>query len=458
MLRTAFGIVLLASLNWGACEAATCPAVPVPLTNGTTANADNVITDLNSILTCANGSLAPLDNPHLTGSVVIQSATSYPLRVFSPNTPTSSAVAVDTPATGEQAAILFSSNGSGKWQFGKHTDDRFFLYDATAARNDISISAASNMSLMPTSGYVGIGTANPTTELAVLTSAASSAREKIATYSVADAGNDVLILGNGSSADGHLQPAFAGYVDSGPGLASAEILALTSASQDIATNAIGIFDVFAARTSNASNPLGGSFSPIVSKNLFSVRNTQTQLLTVAPNGNVGIGTTLPGYLLDVGSSSSSGVVARFTNSTGSCTINPTATSLSCSSDSRLKKDFEAIDPSYAIGKIWELSPTRYKWKREGVDSGYHAGFLAEDVQSVFPDLVSKDPSGYRALNYAGMMPYLVAGVQSVDDRIAELETKNAQQAKTIASLQKQISDLRLMLSSIEHGGKLASVR
>jgi hypothetical protein len=56
-------------------------------------------------------------------------------------------------------------------------------------------------------------------------------------------------------------------------------------------------------------------------------------------GNVGIGTTAPSQLLHV-YSSSSGAVAEFQNSAGACTLTPSSSSMtpSCSSDIRLKKD------------------------------------------------------------------------------------------------------------------------
>ena len=57
---------------------------------------------------------------------------------------------------------------------------------------------------------------------------------------------------------------------------------------------------------------------------------------------VGIGTTSPGYLLTVGNSGVSGVVAGFENGTGECTINPASSSVNCSSDITLKKNINSI--------------------------------------------------------------------------------------------------------------------
>lgn len=53
----------------GAAFAQVCPAYTYTFSNGSTADANQVNANFNSILNCANTSLAPLANPHFTGSV-----------------------------------------------------------------------------------------------------------------------------------------------------------------------------------------------------------------------------------------------------------------------------------------------------------------------------------------------------------------------------------------------------
>ena len=86
----------------------------------------------------------------------------------------------------------------------------------------------------------------------------------------------------------------------------------------------GVNDVrTAGALQDTANFLQSSFANLV----------QVSSSNILASGNVGIGTTSPDMLLSVGSNSPSGSVAHFENSTGSCYINPTTTSLSCSSDS-----------------------------------------------------------------------------------------------------------------------------
>ena len=38
------------------------------------------------------------------------------------------------------------------------------------------------------------------------------------------------------------------------------------------------------------------------------------------------------------------------------------------------------------------------------------GFIAQQVQSLFPDLFSQGPDGYYTLNYSGFAPYLTEAI------------------------------------------------
>ena len=142
---------------------------------------------------------------------------------------------------------------------------------------------------------------------------------------------------------------------------------------------------------------------------------------------VGIDNTSPGYVLDAGNSSVSGAVAKFTNSTGYCTINPTTTSLSCTSDETLKKDITDYNTTTALNDILGLTAVSYHWN--GEDSSVdptHTGFIAQQVQKILPDLVATDSdTGKLSLSYAGLTPYLVSAIQAQQQQINQTNTNVA---------------------------------
>ena len=130
-------------------------------------------------------------------------------------------------------------------------------------------------------------------------------------------------------------------------------------------------------------------------------------------GNVGIGTSSPIYKLHVGDTSVSGVVARFQNSTGYCDINPTTTSLTCTSDVNLKKNIVTLDASTTLANLSQLNAVTYNWKSEDNASSTHAGFIAQEVQPLFPDLVATDANGTLSVSYGGFIPYIIQSIKSI---------------------------------------------
>jgi hypothetical protein len=127
---------------------------------------------------------------------------------------------------------------------------------------------------------------------------------------------------------------------------------------------------------------------------------------------IGQTTTDLGYKLQVGSSSVSGIVASFTNSSGSCTINPTA-GIACSSDQRLKKNIAVLEDNY-LSKIMSLKPVKYNWNNETDTDGLHNGFIAQDLEQVFPDLVATDSNGMKSVFYTNLIPYTIKAIQEMN--------------------------------------------
>jgi hypothetical protein len=128
---------------------------------------------------------------------------------------------------------------------------------------------------------------------------------------------------------------------------------------------------------------------------------------------VSIATTSSLYTLTVGNTSVSGVVARFENNTGYCDINPTTTSLTCTSDVNLKKNIVTLDASTTLANLTQLNAVTYNWKSEDNASSTHAGFIAQEVQPLFPDLVAIDANGTLSVSYGGFIPYIIQSIKSI---------------------------------------------
>jgi hypothetical protein len=159
---------------------------------------------------------------------------------------------------------------------------------------------------------------------------------------------------------------------------------------------------------------------------YKAQVTQSNSLILGGTGafavNVGIGVTAPSYALDVKASSGDDV-ARFQGSGGSvaCTLSAANGIINCSSDQRLKKDIISLSDS-ALEKVISLNPVTYHWNQEDGLGPPHAGFIAQEVQQIFPELVGVDKdTTYLTLSTVGMTPYIVKAIQELDLKIKSLD-------------------------------------
>ncbi len=137
------------------------------------------------------------------------------------------------------------------------------------------------------------------------------------------------------------------------------------------------------------------------------------IVTTALKGNVGIGITSPTYRLQLPNTADNG---------GKGQANAWVTY----SDISLKENIQNI--TGGLDKIMALRGVTFDWKGQGVAS---SGFIAQEVESIIPDLVSTDSNGIKSLDYGRFTPYLVEAIkeqqlqiQTAYNRIEQLENIN----------------------------------
>ena len=146
------------------------------------------------------------------------------------------------------------------------------------------------------------------------------------------------------------------------------------------------------------------------------------------NGQINSGSTAD--FLNMFSTSASAYRFYVTNAG---TIKATSTTISAISDQRFKENIRDLDDG--LSKVMELRPRKFDWKEgKGADIKDDRGFIAQEFEEVFPDLVGewKDeaPEGeepYKAVSQ-DLIPTLVKAIQeqqtlieSLTARIAALE-------------------------------------
>jgi hypothetical protein len=89
------------------------------------------------------------------------------------------------------------------------------------------------------------------------------------------------------------------------------------------------------------------------------------------------------------------------------------------SDAILKENIIELSEE-KINNLLKLNPVKYNFKSD-LNKNVRYGFLAQDVEKLYPELVKKCDSGYKTVNYIEFIPILISQIQSMQNEIDELK-------------------------------------
>jgi len=136
-------------------------------------------------------------------------------------------------------------------------------------------------------------------------------------------------------------------------------------------------------------------------------------------GNIGLGTSAPSSKLEV-----CGNVRVIGTIVASGTI--TTSAISCPSDLRYKKNITPL--TGATEKLMLVNAVRYNWRREefpnmSFNDKLQTGFIAQDLEKIFPEMVFTDDAGYKSIDYSRLTPLLVETIREQQTQIAEIKKR-----------------------------------
>jgi hypothetical protein len=119
------------------------------------------------------------------------------------------------------------------------------------------------------------------------------------------------------------------------------------------------------------------------------------------------------------------------------------------SSARFKEEIQDMGDS--TGKLMELRPVRFRYKKEIDPSGLEQyGLVAEEVAKVYPDLVVYDETGQpQAVRYHLINAMLLNEVQKQERRIAAQRQQLTDQARQMRTQAKQMETLTRRLVQVE---------
>lgn len=88
------------------------------------------------------------------------------------------------------------------------------------------------------------------------------------------------------------------------------------------------------------------------------------------------------------------------------------------SDRRLKENITPIP--FALDKVEKIQGVNYNLIGQ---EETQAGFVAQDIKNIIPEVVSEDNNGYLGVNYSGVIPYLVESIKELKAEIDELKSR-----------------------------------
>ena len=93
-----------------------------------------------------------------------------------------------------------------------------------------------------------------------------------------------------------------------------------------------------------------------------------------------------------------------------------------SSDKRLKDNIKPINS--ALDKVCKLGGYEFDWNdKQDVYEGHDIGVIAQEVEAVFPELVTDRNNGFKAVKYEKLVPALIEAIKEQQKQINELKTR-----------------------------------
>ncbi|MEM6697958.1 MAG: tail fiber domain-containing protein [Bacteroidota bacterium] len=118
------------------------------------------------------------------------------------------------------------------------------------------------------------------------------------------------------------------------------------------------------------------------------------------------------------------------------------------SDARLKKNIHALNSEQVLKQLLALQGITYEWNddKTGNDrpEGMQYGFTAQNIQEVFPTLVSEDSKGYLQTSYGTYDAMYVEALRALNEQNENLKKRVEELEAQVA----RVNDLEAMLTNL----------
>ena len=202
-------------------------------------------------------------------------------------------------------------------------------------------------------------------------------------------------IGHQTTASGYVSTAM-GYYTTASGIVSTAMGERTTASGDNST-AMG----YKTEASDRSSLVIGEYNLLGS----TVTNSATQFST-----------DNTAFVIGNGADSDNRSDALTVLFNGDATL---AGNLNVNSDARLKANIVSLGST--LSKLLQIDGKSYTMKKDESEK-QKIGLLAQDIEKVFPELVSEN-NGVKSVNYQGIVPILINALKEQDEKIKDQQSR-----------------------------------
>ncbi len=310
-------------------------------------------------------------------------------------------------------------------------------------------------------GYIGIGTDSPGRHLQISNDAVGTTYLQMNNQTTGLTGNDGMSIGVESAGGAHLWQWESNYLKFGT--SNSERMRVTSDGDiGIGTSTpdqrlsvhtssgisyIRVSDNTTGVTSGLRLGLSGSGNAYIindeAAKSLSLGTSGTTQLRILDDGNVGINEMTPDQILHIKQTvANKGVRIEHQSATdywengiGTTTknykfyynnlfradISSVDGSYTQASDKRLKHDLVYMED--VMEKVMELQPATYYYIGSEANDPRSTGFVAQEVEVLFPDLVREGDDGFKGITYDGFAVIAIKAIQEQQELIEQLQAE-----------------------------------
>jgi hypothetical protein len=325
--------------------------------------------------------------------------------------------------TRNRKVVLYEGGNNDHQFYGLGVQNSTFRYQVPNTIDDhvfyagVNSSTSNELFRIRGNGNVGIGTSSPTTAKLVIGGA--NGQEGIDLSSSDQYANMRVIRNSNFSVDKDMYIGFQSGANS-----SLHLFSNNNETMTVKNGNVGIGNTAPVIPLQFANTFGTKISLYQGTNGhvgIGVYGSELRLQNDVPSGKVSLGVIeTNGAYTELAKAERNGAIAF--SILGSLWVNGTT----YTSDIRYKKNFQKIQNP--LENLLKMNGLNYYWrinefKSKGFSDEKQFGLIAQEVEKIYPELVSIDSDGYKSVNYNALIPVMIEAIKELKSENESLKSE-----------------------------------